>query len=111
MRSMRGSTAKFNITVNVVAPWMADSRLMFDRHRQILKENDVEITDPDNVGKAMAYLACGGHNGKTIFVGRNTFTELEGKISELESRWLGPENSRAWQATNRSQFFKNKSGL
>ncbi|KAM5353730.1 hypothetical protein ACJ41O_000380 [Fusarium nematophilum] len=111
MRSMRANTENFNITVNVVAPWMAESNLMVDRHKQILKENNVEITRPGEIGKAMAYLACGGHNGKTIFVARNSFTELEGRISELEPQWLGQENSRAWQATNRSDFFQNQSGL
>lgn len=111
MRSLRATTEKFNITVNVVAPWMAESNLIQDRIRQVLKENHVEITNASNVGKAMAYLACRGLNGKTVFVGRNHFTELEDKISELEPQWLGRENSKAWRSTNQSNYFYNQSRL
>ncbi|CAH0025084.1 unnamed protein product [Clonostachys rhizophaga] len=111
MRSLRATTEKFNITVNVVAPWMAESNLIQDQIRQVLKENHVEITNAGKVGKAMAYLACRGLNGKTVFVGRNHFTELEDKISELEPQWLGRENSKAWRATNQSNYFYNQSCL
>ncbi|KAH6975713.1 hypothetical protein EDB80DRAFT_308670 [Ilyonectria destructans] len=111
MRSMRANSERFNITVNVVAPWMAESGLLTDHHRRILEENRVEVTQAEMVGKAMAYLACGGLNGKALFVARNTFTELEEGISELEPNWLGEKNSAAWRATNRSSFFRNQSGL
>lgn len=84
---------------------------MTDVHRRILKESGIELNKPDNVGKAMAYLAGSGVNGQTLWCGRNIFAELEGPLTSLRPQWLGEENSRAWSTANQQDFFDNKSGL
>jgi hypothetical protein len=90
---------------------MTDSNLLFDVHREILKENNIELNDPDNVGRAMAYLAGSGVNGMSLWTGGNAFAEIEGPMTALRPQWLGRQNAASWVAANRRDFFENKSKL
>jgi NAD(P)-dependent dehydrogenase (short-subunit alcohol dehydrogenase family) len=111
LRCLTPSVHQYNITINAVAPWMTESNLLMDVHRRILAETGVELNDPDNVGKAMAYLAGSGVNGLSLWCGRNIFAEIEGPMTELRPQWLGEENARLWSKANQQDFFSNQSGL
>jgi hypothetical protein len=89
---------------------MTESNLMNDVHRRIMAENGI-LNDPDNVGKAIAYLAGSGVNGQGLWTGCNVFAELEGPMNELRPQWLGKENASAWEGANQKDFFSNKSNL
>lgn len=111
MRAMRSTVPKLNITVNVVAPWMTDSALLSDHHKEIIAGCGVPVNEPKNVGRAIAYLSTGVVNGKALWTGRNVFTEMEDAISRLQPQWLGEENARAWHRANEQDFFHNESGI
>jgi NAD(P)-dependent dehydrogenase (short-subunit alcohol dehydrogenase family) len=111
LRSLSPSVPQYNITINAVAPWMTDTPLDQPAHRRILSECNIELNDPENVGRAMAYLAGSGVNGQSLWCGRNVFVEVEKSITELKPKWLGEENARLWETANKQDFFENKSGL
>lgn len=111
MRALRPKVPKLNITVNIVAPWMTDSALLSDHHKGIMARSGVPVNDPQNVGRAIAYLSTGLVNGKALWTGRNVFTEMEDAITRLQPQWLGEENTRAWHKANEEEFFHNESGI
>lgn len=111
MRAIRPKVPKFNITVNIVAPWMTDSPLLGDLQRSVMAQSGVPVNKSENVGRAIAYLSTGRHNGKALWTGINKFTELEDAITRLQPQWLGEENSRAWNKANEHEFFPTESGI
>src|SRR6201996_3510955 len=89
MRAMRVPSPLFNITINMVAPFMTESALMVPELRQILQEHGTPINEASSVARAAAFLCAEGWNGKTLMVIGNQFVEVENGLGETRQLWLG----------------------
>jgi short-subunit dehydrogenase len=67
MRALRPNLPKYNITINPVAPYVTESRLMNKELPAATKEHGIPINKAESAAQAIAYLVSKGFNGKTIF--------------------------------------------
>jgi NAD(P)-dependent dehydrogenase (short-subunit alcohol dehydrogenase family) len=112
MRALRNTAAKFNISINCVAPWVTETNLLQPGLRDRLAVSRVPIQKAESVATAIAYsVTAESWTGKTIFCCDDTFTEVEGPILELLPQWLGEENARLWNNAQETPYFVSKSGL
>jgi hypothetical protein len=107
---MRTTSPIFNITVNMIAPFMTDSALMTPHLREILTESDIPINNPIAVAKSAAFLCTQGWNGKTLMVVGDRFVELEEGIDKSRSVWLGETFSDVMTKAESVKYFDSQSG-
>ena len=111
LRSLRPNVSKFNITLNIIAPYMTESRLMTENMRKILKEHKIPFNKPENVAKAMAYLVTEPINGKTVVSAADSFREIEDSLADTEYLWMGEKYTEIFKRAERLNLFVSKSGL
>jgi NAD(P)-dependent dehydrogenase (short-subunit alcohol dehydrogenase family) len=108
MRAVKRVCAKHDITINCVAPWMTDTRLIYPALRKTLAEANIPVQPTEAVALAMGYsVAKEGWTGKTIYVAAGTYTEIEEPILRLEEEWLGLENSRMFRLGQGLDYMTN----
>ena len=91
MRSIRNSSPKFNVTINVVSPWIVNTPWLTPPLQATLETHGIPITDVNNVARGVAHIASSDWNGKSLYVASDKFIELEGGIDSTRKEWLGPE--------------------
>jgi len=91
VRSISSTAPKFNVTVNLICPWIANSPWLIPALEEMVTKHGIPITDISNVARAVAYVACSDWNGKAMFVAGQKFIELENGIDATRKQWLGEE--------------------
>jgi|SRR5579871_6382872 len=115
MRSLRDNITKFNIRINIVAPYMTKTPLgdaipgLWDD----LNRRGIPVQEPIWVARAVGLLACDEkYNGNTIYSAHSQLWEIEDAIRRLEPEWLGKENARIFDLSRKGpSYFQSKSGL
>ena len=108
MRAVKRVCATHDITINCVAPWMTDTRLIYPALRKTLAEANIPVQPTKAVALAMAYsVAKEGWTGRTIYVAAGTYTEIEEPILRLEKEWLGAENARMFRMGQELDYMAN----
>ncbi|KAJ2901614.1 hypothetical protein MKZ38_001634 [Zalerion maritima] len=90
MRALRTQLPKDNITVNMIAPWMTLTPMATDHIRSVWGDLPANTTENVAVASLMP-VARPEINGKTFLINGGCITELEDKLDETQSIWLGPE--------------------
>jgi len=111
MRSIRNPAPNFNVTVNVVTPWIVNTSWLTPALHKLMDAHGIPITDTKNVARAVAYLATSDWNGKSLYVAGDKFIELECGIDETRKEWLGQEFSElAAESSGYAGELRGKSG-
>ncbi|KZT39259.1 NAD(P)-binding protein [Sistotremastrum suecicum HHB10207 ss-3] len=110
MRAIRKTAPRFNVSINMVAPWMTMSALMTPELLTKVKAAGVPINEATSVAQAIVFLATCGWNGKTLFVAGNSCTEVEDALDSTRPLWLGSANDEAWKKAEKVQYFESRSG-
>ncbi|KAF7553232.1 hypothetical protein G7Z17_g3765 [Cylindrodendrum hubeiense] len=93
MRALRTQLPKDNITVNMIAPWMTITPMVTDHIRNIW--GDLPANSPLDVAKAsLLPVLRSDVNGKSFLINGGHITEVEDKLNETQSAWLGDELSQ-----------------
>ncbi|PSN73008.1 NAD(P)-binding protein [Corynespora cassiicola Philippines] len=92
MRALRPVTQRWNVTVNIVTPWMTLTPMMPSAIQAIW--GDLPTNSGLGIGKTLLLPAIREDlHGKAFWVGGDEITELEDKIRETQPLWMGAELS------------------
>ncbi|OQV05084.1 hypothetical protein CLAIMM_09877 [Cladophialophora immunda] len=105
MRGLRSRLLDKGISVNMIAPWMTGSPLIFSPSYSVTPMLPDWIRDlwgtlpansPEGVARALIIPAVRPElNGRTLWVAGNNAIELESGLYNTRSQWLGKELSEA----------------
>jgi hypothetical protein len=126
MRSIRDNVPKFDIRINIVAPYMTRTPLgdaipgLWDD----LERRGIPVQEPIWVSRSVGTLICDEKyngskstyrkliSGNTIYSAHSQMWEIEDAIKRLEPEWLGKENARIFDLSRSGpSYFRSKSGL
>jgi NAD(P)-dependent dehydrogenase (short-subunit alcohol dehydrogenase family) len=115
MRSLRDNLRKFNIRINIVAPYMTKTPLgdaipgLWDD----LDRRGIPTQEAIWVARSVGTLiADEKFHGNTIYSAHSEMWEIEAAITRLEPEWLGKENARIFDLSRSGpSYFPSKSGL
>jgi len=111
MRSIRNSAPNFNVTVNLVSPWIVNTTWLTPPLQALLDTHGIPVTDMNNVARAVAHIATSDWNGKSLYVAGEKFIELEDGIDKSRKDWLGPEfDELAGRNKNYAHQMRGQSG-
>ncbi|KAF5615736.1 3-hydroxyacyl-CoA dehydrogenase [Fusarium sp. NRRL 25303] len=89
-RALRTQTVKYNISVNMIAPWMTLTDMVTDHVKKVW--GDLPANTPLDVAKASLLCVVRPEiNGKAFLINGGRFTEVEDKLDETQAVWLGSE--------------------
>ncbi|CVK96630.1 related to 3-hydroxyacyl-CoA dehydrogenase [Fusarium mangiferae] len=89
-RALRTQTVKYNISVNMIAPWMTLTDMVTDHVKKVW--GDLPANTPLDVAKASLLCVVRPEiNGKAFLINGGKFTEVEDKLDETQAVWLGSE--------------------
>jgi hypothetical protein len=91
MRSIRNSAPNFNVSVNLVSPWIVNTTWLTQPLRELVEKHGIPVTDMNNVARGVAHIATSDWNGQSLYVAGERFIELEGGIDRSRKDWLGAE--------------------
>jgi hypothetical protein len=124
MRSIRSSAAKFNVSINMVAPWVTETPMVPEPVVEMLKRNEIRLNRPGTVAKGIGYLICGGEgdgdgkrddknqgfNGETLVVAEDQCILVEETLDKLRPRWLGEALDANYRRYEEGRWFRMPSG-
>jgi NAD(P)-dependent dehydrogenase (short-subunit alcohol dehydrogenase family) len=126
MRSTRDNLRKFNIRLNIVAPYMTRTPLgdAIPGLWEDLDRRGIPVQEPIWVARCVGTLAADEKfqgnlprsrsliTGHTLYSAHSQMWEIEDAITRLESEWLGKENARIFDLSRHGpSYFTSKSGL
>ncbi|KAJ4250200.1 hypothetical protein NW762_012015 [Fusarium torreyae] len=90
LRGLRTQTVKYNVSVNMIAPWMTLTDMITDHVRKVW--GDLPANTPLDVAKASVLPVLRPDvNGKAFIINGGNITEVEDKLDETQGVWLGPD--------------------
>ncbi|KAK9415450.1 putative NAD(P)-binding protein [Seiridium unicorne] len=94
MRSLRTQLVKrYNVTVNMVAPWMTKTPMLKDEFRSVWGE--LPSNEPIGVARALLLPAIRQDlNGKSFFVAGHEIVDFEEGLEKTQPQWMGEQLSR-----------------
>ncbi|KIL89348.1 hypothetical protein FAVG1_07742 [Fusarium avenaceum] len=90
LRGLRTQTVKYDISVNMIAPWMTLTDMITDHVKKVW--GDLPANSPLDVAKAsLLPVVRPNVNGKAFLINGGNITEVEDKLDETQAVWLGQE--------------------
>jgi len=126
MRALRDNLPKFNIRLNIVAPYMTRTPLgdAIPGLWEDLERRGIPVQEPVWVARCVGTLAADEKysgiriyftdltKGHTLYSAHSQMWEIEDAIRRLEPEWLGKENARIFDLSRHGpSYFTSKSGL